>query len=160
MNIPKEIKTAVLVIASIVLFIWGYSYLKGTDLLLNYKVLHAQYDNVEGLTVSAPVTISGLNVGKVSKITIDNATGKVNVELQIKSDFPIRKSSTAEIYAPSPIGGKQIAILPSKEGAIAVSGDALFASRKLGLTDENFSKIFCEIDIMNFPFDEVIIHTY
>ena len=136
MNIPKEIKTAVLVIASIVLFIWGYSYLKGTDLLLNYKVLHAQYDNVEGLTVSAPVTISGLNVGKVSKITIDNATGKVNVEMQIKSDFPIRKSSTAEIYAPSPIGGKQIAILPSKEGAIAVSGDELFASSKLGLTDE------------------------
>ena len=136
MNIPKEIKTAVLVIASIVLFIWGYSYLKGTDLLLKYKILHAQYDNVEGLTVSAPVTISGLNIGKVSKITIDNATGKVNVEMQINSDFPIRKSSIAEIYAPSPIGGKQIAILPGKDGAITVSGDALHASNKLGLTDE------------------------
>lgn len=136
MNIPKEIKTAVLVIASIVLFIWGYSYLKGTDLLLKYKILHAQYDNVEGLTVSAPVTISGLNIGKVSKITIDNATGKVNVEMQISSDFPIRKSSIAEIYAPSPIGGKQIAILPGKDGAITVSGDALHASNKLGLTDE------------------------
>lgn len=136
MNIPKEIKTAVLVIASIVLFIWGYSYLKGTDLLLKYKILHAQYDNVEGLTVSAPVTISGLNIGKVSKITIDNATGKVNVEMQINSDFPIRKSSIAEIYAPSPIGGKQIAILPGMDGAITVSGDALHASNKLGLTDE------------------------
>jgi phospholipid/cholesterol/gamma-HCH transport system substrate-binding protein len=136
LNIPKEIKTAVLVIASIVLFIWGYSYLKGTDLLLKYKILHAQYDNVEGLTVSAPVTISGLNIGKVSKITIDNATGKVNVEMQINSDFPIRKSSIAEIYAPSPIGGKQIAILPGKDGAITVSGDALHASNKLGLTDE------------------------
>lgn len=136
LNIPKEIKTAVLVIASIALFIWGYSYLKGTDLLQRNKILLAQYDNVDGLAVSAPVTISGLNIGKVSKITIDNATGKVNVEMQINTDFPIRKSSTAEIYAPSPIGGKQIAILLGKEGAIAVSGDALFASRKLGLTDE------------------------
>jgi len=136
LNISKEIKTAVLVLASIALFIWGYSYLKGTDLLLKYKTLRAQYDNVEGLAVSAPVTISGLNVGKVSKITIDNATGLVNVEMQIKSDFPIRKSSIAEIYAPSPLGGKQIAILPGKEGAIAVSGDELVATSKLGLTDE------------------------
>ncbi len=136
MNISKEIKTAVLVLASIALFIWGYSYLKGTDLLLKYKTLRAQYDNVEGLAVSAPVTISGLNVGKVSKITIDNATGLVKVEMQIKSDFPIRKSSIAEIYAPSPLGGKQIAILPGKEGAIAVSGDELVATSKLGLTDE------------------------
>jgi phospholipid/cholesterol/gamma-HCH transport system substrate-binding protein len=136
LNITKEIKTALLVIASIALFFWGYSYLKGTDLLLDYKTLRVQYDNVEGLAVSAPVTISGLNVGKVSKISIDNTTGKVNVEMQIKSDFIIRKSSIAEMYAPSPLGGKQIAILPGKDGAVTVSGDALQASNKLGLTDE------------------------
>jgi phospholipid/cholesterol/gamma-HCH transport system substrate-binding protein len=136
LNISKEIKTALLVIVSIVFFIWGYSYLKGTDLLINYKTLHAKYDNVEGLKVSAPVTISGLNVGQVSKISIDNTTGIVNVEMQIKSDFPIRKSSIAEIYAPSPIGDKQIAILVGKEGAIVKSGDVLQASSKLGLTDE------------------------
>ena len=136
MKLSKEIKTAVLVIASIALFIWGYSYLKGTDLLTNYKILHVQYDNVEGLAVSSPITISGMIVGKVSKISIDNTTGQVNVEMQIKSDFPIKKSSVAEIYAPSPIGGKQIAILPSKDGANAVTGDTLISSSKLGLTDE------------------------
>ncbi len=136
MKLSKEIKTAVLVLASIALFIWGYSFLKGKDLLANYKTLYAQYENVEGLVVSSPVTISGLNVGKVSKISIDNSTGKVTVELQIKSDFPIKKNSIAEIYAPSPIGGKQIAILPSKDGALAVTGDTLISSSKLGLTDE------------------------
>ena len=136
MKLSKEIKTAVLVLASITLFIWGYSYLKGKDLLTNYKVLYVQYDNVEGLIVSSPVTISGLNVGKVSKITIDNTSGKVTVEMQINSDFPIKKSSIAEIYAPSPIGGKQIAILPGKDGGDAVTGDTLISSSKLGLTDE------------------------
>lgn len=136
MKLSKEIKTAVLVLASITLFIWGYSYLKGKDLLTDYKVLYVQYDNVEGLTVSSPVTISGLNVGKVSKITIDNTSGKVTVEMQISSDFPIKKSSVAEIYAPNPIGGKQIAILPGKDSADAVTGDTLISSSKLGLTDE------------------------
>jgi phospholipid/cholesterol/gamma-HCH transport system substrate-binding protein len=136
LKLTKEIKTAVLVLASIALFIWGYSFLKGKDLLNNYKILYTQYDNVEGLNVSSPVTISGMNVGKVSKISIDNNTGKVTVEMQIKSDFPINKTSKAEIYAPSPIGGKQIAIFPSFSGALAATGDTLISSSKLGLTDE------------------------
>ena len=73
MKITKEIKTAILVIASLLLFIWGYSYLKGRDLLTEYKIFYIQYDNVEGLAISAPVTINGLVVGKVNKITLNNS---------------------------------------------------------------------------------------
>ncbi|MFY8181416.1 MAG: MlaD family protein [Flavobacterium sp.] len=136
MKLSREIKTAILVIASILLFIWGYSFLKGRDLFTNYKNLYVEYVNVEGLTVSSPVTINGLVVGKVNSIVINNETGKIKVEMQINSDFPIKKTSVAEIYAPSPIGGKQIAIIPTKEGQDAVDGDFLVSSSKLGLTDE------------------------
>lgn len=136
MKLSREIKTAILVIASILLFIWGYSYLKGKDLLTSYKSLYVEYENVEGLTISAPVTIKGLTIGKVSSIEIKNDTGKILVELQIKSDYPISKSSLAEIYAPSPIGGRQIAIILNNEDkSIAESGDFLKSSSKLGLTD-------------------------
>ena len=72
----------------------------------------------------------------MNKIGLNNDTGKIKVELQINSDFPIRTSSVAEIYAPSPIGGKQIAIIPSNDGKMAVEGDFLVSSSKLGLTDE------------------------
>ena len=136
MKLSREIKTAILVIASILLFIWGYSFLKGRDLFTNYKNLYVEYVNVEGLTVSSPVTINGLVVGKVNSIVINNETGKIKVEMQINSDFPIKKTSVAEIYAPSPIGGKQISISPTKEGQDAVDGDFLISSSKLGLTDE------------------------
>jgi phospholipid/cholesterol/gamma-HCH transport system substrate-binding protein len=136
LKLSREIKTSILVIASILLFIWGYSFLKGRDLFTNYKNLYVEYENVEGLTLSSPITINGLIVGKVNKIDINNQTGKIKVELQINSDFPIKKNSVAEIYAPSPIGGKQIAILPSQVGADAVDGDYLISSSKLGLTDE------------------------
>lgn len=136
MKLSREIKTAILVVSSILLFIWGYSFLKGRDLFIDYKTLYVEYPNVEGLTVSAPVTINGLVVGKVSSIKINNETAKIRVEMQIKSDFPIKKTSIAEIYAPSPIGGKQIAILPGKDGADVVDGDQLISSSKLGLTDE------------------------
>ena len=79
MKITREIKTAILVIASILLFIWGYSFLKGRDLLTNYKTFYVQYDNVEGLVSSAPVNINGLIDGKVSGITFLNNSGKVFV---------------------------------------------------------------------------------
>ncbi len=135
MKITREIKTAVLVIASILLFIWGYSFLKGTDLFTDYKTLYVQYDNVEGLAAAAPVTINGLVVGKVNSITLQHATGKLIVELQIKSDFPISKSSLVNIYEPGLIGGKQIQIVPNFEDkTLAKSGDYLNGRIVPGLT--------------------------
>ncbi|OYU80072.1 MAG: organic solvent ABC transporter substrate-binding protein [Flavobacterium sp. BFFFF1] len=138
MKISREIKTAILVIASILLFIWGYYFLKGRDLFTDYKLVYVQYDNIEGLTLSAPVTINGFTVGKVNKFDIDKKTGRLTVELQIKNDFPIGKSSIAELYSPSPfLGGKQIAILPNlQDSALINDGDYLRASNKAGLTDQ------------------------
>ena len=136
MKITKEIKTAILVIASILLFIWGYSYLKGRDLLIEYKIFYVQYDNVEGLAVSAPVTINGLIVGKVNRIELQNQTGKLLVELQIKTDFPISKSSVVNLYEPGLIGGKQSQIVPNfSDRTLAKSGETLQSGVKQGLTD-------------------------
>jgi len=135
LKITREIKTAILVIASILLFIWGYSFLKGRDLLTNYKTFYVQYDNVEGLVKSAPVTINGLTVGKVSDIKFLDNSGKIQVELQIKSDFPFSKSSIASIYEPGLIGGKQVMIIPNFEDKIlAESGMTLKGGNKPGLT--------------------------
>ena len=136
MKITKEIKTGILVISSLALFIWGYSYLKGKDLLNDYKTIYVEYENVEGLASNAPVTINGLTIGKVSNIILQNATGKLLVELQIKSGFPFSKSSIIAIYEPGLIGGKQIQIIPNfDDKKLAVNGDTLKSAVKKGLTD-------------------------
>jgi phospholipid/cholesterol/gamma-HCH transport system substrate-binding protein len=135
LKLTKEIKTAILVIASILLFIWGYGFLKGSDLLSSYKKMFVEYENVEGLATSSPVTINGLTVGKVKSITLKD-NGKLLIEMQINNDFPITKGSLAQIYSPSPIGGKQIAIVPnSATKDLAVSGDFLVSSMKVGFID-------------------------
>lgn len=142
MKLTREIKTAILVIASILLFIWGYSFLKGKDLFTNYKTLFVEYDNVEDLASSAPVTINGLIIGKVSKITINEITGKLLVELQLKTDFPISKTSTASLYSPSLIGGKQIKIIPNlTDKDPAEDGQTLTSNVELGLTESLGGKI-------------------
>lgn len=142
MKLTREIKTAILVIASILLFIWGYSFLKGKELFTNYTTLYAQYDNVEDLSSSAPVTLNGLGIGKVSKITIDEVTGKLLVELQLKTDFPISKTSTATLYSPSLIAGKQIKIVPNMaDKNLAEDGQTLTSAVELGLTESLGGKI-------------------
>jgi len=142
LKITKEIKTAILVIASILLFIWGYGFLKGENILNSHLKLYVQYDNVEGLVVGAPVTISGKVVGKVKKITL-NSNAKLLVEIQINDDeFPIQKSSLAQIYEPGFIGGKQIAIIPNyKDSNIVKTGDTLQAAIKQGMLDEMGGKL-------------------
>ena len=135
MKITKEIKAGILVIASISLFIWGYSYLKGKDILNNYKTFFVKYDNVEGLVATAPVTINGLVVGQVAGITLQ-PNGEILVQLQIKNDFPFSKSSVVAIYEPGLIAGRQLQIIPNfNDSTAAVSGDTLTSSVKKGLTD-------------------------
>lgn len=142
MKITREIKTAILVIASILLFIWGYSFLKGKDLFTNYKTFYVQYDNVEGLAPSAVVTLNGLAIGKVNTIAINEITGKLKVEIQLTTDFPISSSSVASIYEPGFIGGKQIAIEPDFNNKnLAIDGQYLAGNVKLGLASAMEEKL-------------------
>jgi phospholipid/cholesterol/gamma-HCH transport system substrate-binding protein len=133
LKITRELKTAILVITSILLFIWGYNFLKGKDLFNNYKTFYVEYTNVEGLAPSALVTINGLTIGKVKTITIGDK-GTLLVELQINTEFPISKSSIASIYDASLIGGKQIAIHPNYlDKNIAENGDYLQGNIEVSL---------------------------
>lgn len=132
MKISREVKTAVLVISSVLLFIWGYYFLRGTDLFNSYKTYYVTYNNVEELSPSAPVTLNGLVIGKITNIAfIDNTSGRLRIEMQVKTDFPISSTSSAVMYKPSIIGGKQIAIVPDmKNQQPAVDGAELKSGEK------------------------------
>lgn len=136
LKISREIKTALLVLASIALFVWGYGFLKGNNIFDKSIRYYVEYDNVEGVTTSSNVTINGLVVGKVSKIEIQKGTGKLLVELFMTNPIQISKNSTAYIYSSGFIGGKDIAIeLDFKDTNYAESGDYLKSGVKLGMLD-------------------------
>lgn len=122
----KEIKTAILVIAALLLVIFGYNYLKGNNLLDKSKILYATYDNVEGLAPSSPVTINGLPVGRVLDIDFADVSGRLVVKFVIEKDFEFSQNSIARVYGGGLIGGKSLAIVPRYEkGLTAKSGDTL-----------------------------------
>ena len=132
MKISREVKTAILVITSLLLIIYLFNYLKGQNLFDSSRTFYTVYDNVEGLASSTPVTINGLNVGKVQEISFtDDGSGKLKVKLLVDSDFEFSKNSKTLLYETGLIGGKAIAILPAFDDAEkAEKGDFLEGSVK------------------------------
>ena len=137
MKTTKEIKTAILILSGIFLFIFIFNYLKGENLLTSSRKITAIYDNVEGLAISSAVTINGHRVGKVHDINFyGDGSGMLEVVMLIDSDFKFSKNSSAQLYESGLIGGKAISIIPANDGGRdAVSGDVLISKTKPGLTE-------------------------
>tara|TARA_R100000353_G_scaffold176127_1_gene149513 strand:+ start:5055 stop:6002 length:948 start_codon:yes stop_codon:yes gene_type:complete len=125
LKLSKEVKTGILAIGAIMLLIFGYSYLKGTNLLDKSREFYVKYDNVEGLAQAAPVTINGLTVGKVQDITFANSKGGLVVKFTVEKDFDFSRNSIVRIYSTGLIGGKALGIFPQYDQYVAKSGDTL-----------------------------------
>ena len=160
MKISREVKTGILAITGIVLFIFGFSYLKGNNLLENSITVYAKYDNVEGLKPSTPVTINGYAVGKVLDIYFeDENSGTLIVKMDIDTGFKFSKNSKAELFQNGFIGGKEVQILPAYDNAENVkSGDYLQSTIKEGMMElvnerltplqEKIEKVMSETDTL------------
>ena len=136
MKISREIKTGIVVLGGILLFILGFSYLKSTPLFDNSKTFYAVYNHVGGLQAGTQVTINGFSVGKVNDIRFNDASGNLLVTFTVDNSFSFSKNSNAELYDTGIIGGKGIQIKPVFDGAVvAVSGDTLPSSSRPGLTE-------------------------
>lgn len=125
----KEFKTGVVAIIIIGVFIWGFNFLKGQNLFEgNARHFLIEYNNIQGLNKASIVTINGLQVGKVVDIRFNDdpeKKGRLVVEISLENDFEFSKNSVAKIYSASLLGGQSLAIIPSYEGDLAVSGDYL-----------------------------------
>ncbi|MFT6959736.1 MAG: phospholipid/cholesterol/gamma-HCH transport system substrate-binding protein [Polaribacter sp.] len=125
----KELKTGIIAIIIIAISIWGFNFLKGQNLLASgSRTFKVEYVEIGGLTKSSAVTINGLKVGKVDNIEFDTSEekrGQLIVTFIVDNDFEFSNQSIVKIYSPNPISGSNLAVIPSYEGEIAISGDLL-----------------------------------
>ncbi|MFQ3181991.1 MAG: phospholipid/cholesterol/gamma-HCH transport system substrate-binding protein [Polaribacter sp.] len=125
----KELKTGIIAVIIIVISIWGFNFLKGQNILDGgSRVFKVEYVEIGGLTNSSTVTINGLKVGKVENIEFDTSKekrGQLIVTFIVNNNFEFSKKSVVKIYSPSPLSGSNLAVIPSYNGEIAVSGDFL-----------------------------------
>lgn len=136
MKLSRELKTAFILLAGIVLFIFGFNYLKSRSVFGSDKHYYAVYDHIGGLTTGTAISINGFSVGKITNIRFLDKTGNLLVTFTVNSDFKFTKNSIAELYDTGIIGGKGVQIIPVFDNSEeAKPGDTLKTNIKLGITE-------------------------
>jgi phospholipid/cholesterol/gamma-HCH transport system substrate-binding protein len=132
----KEIRVALLAIASGIILYTGFNFLKGVDLMSKTSTYYVTYAQIDGLTVSNPVMVNGLMVGRVSEITLDQEhDNRLLVSLEIDKEVKIGDSTIALLSNNSLLGSKAIKLTLGKSTTIYESGATLKGVKEQGLAD-------------------------
>ena len=155
----NEVKTGILVILGIGLFVFGFSYLKSNDIFVSDRSFYAVYSDVEGVVNGTPVTVNGLPVGSIQNISFYNGN-QLLVKFRVENDIQFSVNSLAQIYETGLIGGKALAIIPANDKAAnAVSNDTLKSAIAPGLTDlvnKKITNLQIKIESMVMSADSVL----
>jgi phospholipid/cholesterol/gamma-HCH transport system substrate-binding protein len=133
--------------------------LKSNDIFVTDRTFYAVYSDVEGVVNGTPVTVNGLPVGSIQKISFHNGN-KLLVKFRVENDIEFSINSLAQIYETGLIGGKALAIIPSNDKSRkAVTSDTLKSSIAPGLTDlvnKKITNLQVKIESMVMSADSVL----
>ncbi len=124
-------------VLAILIFVWGYNFLKGKDLFSQQTILYSRYQKIDGLVTANPVTINGKQVGSVNKIYFaPDHSGDLIVTFLIKDKFPIPKNTVARIVNATLLGAKSVDLKLGNSKELVQSGDTLRGSVEVTLKNE------------------------
>ena len=114
-------------LASIGLFIYGFNFLKGSNIFHKEKVVYAVYGNVDGLLESAIVQLNGMKIGVVKEIELlkNDRAGRILVTMSVENGVKIPTDSKARIVSFDLLGSKAVALQLGQELQYLNSGDTI-----------------------------------
>lgn len=87
-------------------------------------IITADFDNVGDLKIRAPVTISGVRVGSVTDIQLNETTFKAQVSMRINSDKnKIPADTSASIFTQGLLGSNYVSLNPGFDQTDLKNGD-------------------------------------
>ena len=89
-----------------------------------YRIV-AEFDNIRGLKVRAPVKSAGVVVGRVEGISLDTRTFRANVALRIDKRYPFPRDSSASILTAGLLGEQYVGMDGGGEDQNLKDGDRL-----------------------------------
>jgi len=86
----------------------------------------AEFENIGGLKVRAPVTMAGVRVGRVADISLDPVTYNAKVSINMYSQFDtIPLDTSASIYTAGLLGEQYIGLVAGAEEEFLQDGDVI-----------------------------------
>lgn len=137
MKIRREVRIGFFGLITVAIFVISVNFLKGKDLFHRSRTFYAIYNSSSGIQDAAPVSINGLNVGKVTDIRfVNNHSNKILLELTISNPVFIPSNSVARIFSLDLLGTKNVEIVFGDSKTGAEDGDTLTGGTQMSLTDE------------------------
>ncbi len=143
LQLSKEVKIAFFSVLSGVVLYVGFNFLKGSDMLSDSTKIHAVFSDVAGLTVSNPVLVNGLSVGRVKELRLVGDTKRAvlaTFEIDDKN-LILRQGTQALLISDGLLGGKAVRLeVPLQGSALLKDNDTIPGLVEGGITEELTAK--------------------
>ncbi len=120
---------------AIAILILGYSFLRGNDVFSREITLYTIYDRVDGLTESKPILVNGYQIGRVSKMELQQ-DGRIRTEFKINRDYAVPANTVALLSSTDLLGGKAIVFELGDSAVYAKDGDQLPAGIQKNIMEQ------------------------
>ncbi len=91
----------------------------------NFYEIIAKFDSVAGLKPDSSVQMAGVEIGRVTSITLDTNEYVAVVKMKIKKDVPIQEDAIASIKTSGLIGDKYVSIQPGGSDELLKDGGVI-----------------------------------
>ncbi|MBF6057225.1 MULTISPECIES: outer membrane lipid asymmetry maintenance protein MlaD [Thiomicrorhabdus] len=99
--------------------------------------ISAQFDNIGGLKVRAPVKLSGVVIGRIDAISVDKRTFRAKVDMSIYSDFnDLPNDTSASILTSGLLGDQYIGLEPGGEEEVLHNGSEISLTQSALVLEE------------------------
>lgn len=150
----KETKIGILAILALFILFFGINYLKGMNIFKPANYYYASYTDINGLALSAPVTVNGYKVGVVRAIDYEyDNPGHIRVELSLNRQLRVPSGSRAVIETDMLGTASIVLYMAPANGQHHVVGDHLIGETHKGLMQDlatgilpNVSSIMTKVD--------------
>jgi phospholipid/cholesterol/gamma-HCH transport system substrate-binding protein len=138
----REIKIGILTFITILGMVWGYTFIKGSNMFSRSLEFYTIFSDVTGLEVSSPVSVNGYKIGLVKSITLnpDNVNEMI-VRFAIQGKMSVPKSTKVLLKSEGVVGGKflDLLIIEQCKGQDCAQSGAFLPGFVVGLLGSMFS---------------------
>lgn len=128
----QEVTVGFLVIVAVAIFVGGFAWLTGRPLLSGRRVVvTVRFADVKGLSPGDPVLTSGLQVGRVADVQLEDV-GRVIVSLELTTDtWQPRIDARAEVKSFDFLGTKFVDYDPGHAQEFLAAGQIITGTREM-----------------------------
>lgn len=141
MQLKKETAVGIFVLVGILAVAYMSIKLGNIHLFSDkFYQVNADFTDISGLKVNAPVQMFGVKIGYVDKIALDQENGVAAVRMLIEKEVVLHDDAIVSVKTNGLIGDKFLKIAPGGLGEVIEPGGKLFETNPAVILEDLISK--------------------